>query len=85
MVYTPGYTHEVHRTNIYLSEAQQTALDARAVALGVSRSEVLRQILDRELNTSASRELDAFFLEAAAQVAERARLLSAGDPDLDIS
>jgi hypothetical protein len=75
----------MHRTNIYLSDAQQCALDARAAALGTSRSEILRQILDRELNLRASTELDALFLESAAGVAARARQLSSGDPDLDIS
>ena len=79
------YIRAVRRTNIYLSEEQQRALDARAAASGTSRSDVLRQILDRELNTPASSELDSFFLEVAGLVANRARQLTDGDPDLDIA
>jgi len=39
----------MHRTNLYLTEAQERALDARARAVGVSRSELVRSIIDREL------------------------------------
>jgi hypothetical protein len=36
--------------NIYLTVTEQAALDARAVAEGSTRSELVRVIVDRELN-----------------------------------
>lgn len=39
----------MRRTNIYLQDRQTEALDRLAEAAGVSRAEVLRQILDRGL------------------------------------
>ena len=39
----------MHRTNLYLTEEQERALDARARAMGMSRSAVVRKILDDEL------------------------------------
>jgi metal-responsive CopG/Arc/MetJ family transcriptional regulator len=38
-----------HRTQIYLDEAQIEALDARAHALGLTRSDLIRSMLDRAL------------------------------------
>jgi hypothetical protein len=43
----------MRRTNIYLDDEQTSALDERARSLGVSRAELIRQILRRELDTSA--------------------------------
>ena len=40
------------RTNIYLDEEQTAALDRLAVQEGVSRAEVIRQLLDRVLASS---------------------------------
>ncbi|HTY30310.1 CopG family transcriptional regulator [Mycobacterium sp.] len=37
------------RTNIYLDEVQTAALDRAAAQQGVSRAEVIRQLLDRVL------------------------------------
>jgi hypothetical protein len=37
------------RTNIYLAEEQAAALDRRAAQEGVSRAELIRQLLDRAL------------------------------------
>lgn len=39
----------MRRTNIYLDEAQTTALDRMAEQEGVSRAELIRQLLDRVL------------------------------------
>lgn len=74
----------VRRTNIYLTPVEQAALDARAAVEGSSRSEVLRALVDRELNleTEASDEVDAALAELASELAERSRQLSAEDPDL---
>jgi hypothetical protein len=77
----------VRRTNIYLTLAEQAALDARAAAEGSTRSEVLRALVDRELNleTESSGEVDAALTELAGELAERSRQLSADDPDLSSS
>jgi len=77
----------VRRTNIYLTQVEQAALDARAAAEGSTRSEVLRAIVDRELNldTEASGDVDAALAELAGELAERSRQLSADDPDLSSS
>jgi hypothetical protein len=69
----------MRRTNIYLSEDEQAALDARAVAEGSTRSDVLRAVVDRELNLDEDPEVDAAL---ATDIARRARSLSRGDPDL---
>lgn len=39
----------MHRTNIYLSDDQRDALDERARAEGMSRAELVRQLVDRGL------------------------------------
>jgi hypothetical protein len=75
----------VRRTNVYLSETEQAALDARAAAEGSNRSDVLRKIVDRELNLSdEDEELDAGLAGAASEIAARARTLSKRDRDLRI-
>lgn len=83
-MYVAMYADKVRRTNIYLSEAEQAALDARAAVEGSTRSEVLRAILDRELNLATHVELDAALADAAGEIAARARKLSRSDPDLNI-
>jgi metal-responsive CopG/Arc/MetJ family transcriptional regulator len=45
----------MHRTNIYLSDEQRDALDARARAEGVSRAELIRRMLDRTLQGESDR------------------------------
>lgn len=40
------------RTNIYLDEAQTASLDRLAVQQGVSRAELIRQLLDRALSNA---------------------------------
>lgn len=39
----------MHRTQIYLESAQVAALDARAKALGVTRSDLIRDLIDKGL------------------------------------
>jgi hypothetical protein len=46
------------RTNIYLGEEQSAALDVIAHAQGVSRAEVIRVLLDRELHTASPSDLE---------------------------
>jgi Ribbon-helix-helix protein, copG family len=72
----------VRRTNIYLSAAEQEALDARAAVEGCSRSDIVRGAIDRELNLDDDKEVDALIGDLAAELAEVARRSSADDPDL---
>lgn len=45
----------MHRTNIYLTDEQREQLDARATAEGMSRAELVRQMLDRALHGESDR------------------------------
>jgi metal-responsive CopG/Arc/MetJ family transcriptional regulator len=45
----------MHRTNIYLTDEQIAQLDRRARAEGVSRAELIRQLLDRLLDSDSDR------------------------------
>ncbi len=74
----------MRRTNIYLSEVEHAGLDARAAAEGCSRSDIVRSVIDRELNLIEEASLDALLSELAEELAERARQLSSDDPDLRI-
>ncbi|MCA1706457.1 MAG: ribbon-helix-helix protein, CopG family [Actinobacteria bacterium] len=87
VVYAAVYADGVRRTNIYLSEVEQAALDARAAAEGTTRSEIVRAIVDRELNLGPEEapEVDSALAESAGELAAHARALSADDPDLSIS
>lgn len=56
----------MQRTNIYLDERQAQALDRRAAADGVSRSELIRRPLDRALRGGADDlEADLAAIEAS--------------------
>jgi hypothetical protein len=81
-MYVAVYAGWVHRTNIYLSEAQQSALDARAAVEGCSRSDIVRSAIDREMNLGEDSDVDALLGDLAAELAGQARSSSAGDPDL---
>jgi len=74
-------------TNIYLSDIQQAALDAKAAAEGSTRSEVLRALVDRELNldNQGSEEVDAALADLAAEFAEQGRRIGEDDADLSTS
>lgn len=75
----------MRRTNIYLTENEQAALDARAAVEGSNRSDVLRAILDRDLNISEEdADLDAALAAEADHIAKRARSLSSRDRDLRV-
>jgi hypothetical protein len=47
------------RTNIYLDEAQSAALEQVARTQGISRAELIRQLIDRSIGTSGTADLDA--------------------------
>lgn len=86
-MYVLVYACSVRRTNIYLSAVEQAALDAKAAAEGSTRSEVLRTLVDRELNLDDSgfEEVDAVLAELASELAAQSRKLSADDGDLSSS
>jgi hypothetical protein len=81
-VYVTAYGVLVRRTNIYLSDHEQAALDARALVEGSTRSDVLRAIVDRDLNLDENPELDTALADAAVDIAVRARKQSRQDADL---
>lgn len=75
----------MHRTNIYLTEHQERAIAARARRQGKSRSEVIREILDRDLRDSrADRDVVKDLAALADSYHERVRGLFDDDPDLRI-
>ena len=47
------------RTNIYLDEAQSAALEQVARTQGISRAELIRQLIDRSIGASAAADLEA--------------------------
>jgi len=47
------------RTNIYLGEAQSTALDQVAHAQGISRAELIRQLIDQSMGGPGTADLEA--------------------------
>jgi hypothetical protein len=47
------------RTNIYLAEGQAAALDQAAQAAGVSRAELIRELIDRTLGGHPGADLAA--------------------------
>jgi metal-responsive CopG/Arc/MetJ family transcriptional regulator len=47
------------RTNIYLAEGQAAALDQIAEAEGVSRAEVIRELIDRAIGGQAGTDLSS--------------------------
>lgn len=76
----------MHRTNLYLTEEQEKALDARARAEGVSRSALVRGIIDRELARAAlpDGETEAALLAVAARYHQAIDGLFDDEPDLRI-
>jgi Ribbon-helix-helix protein, copG family len=68
----------MYRTNIYLTEAQRRLLDARALAEGTSRAELIRRLLDRGLDN----DVDDLRADLAA-IAESFGVLSDEPIDLD--
>jgi ribbon-helix-helix CopG family protein len=47
------------RTNIYLDEGQSAALERLARTQGISRAELIRQLIDRSIGASGAADLDA--------------------------
>lgn len=76
----------MRRITIYLTEEQERALDARARAEGVTRSAVLRRLLDQALDEPPV--TDPAVAEAFAELADGYQELVVGlfedDPDLAI-
>ena len=76
----------MHRTNLYLTEEQERELDARARSERISRSELVRRILDRELARPKipDPELEAAFGSMADSYHEAVGDLFDDDPDLRV-
>lgn len=76
----------MHRTNLYLTDEQEQALDRRARSAGVSRSALVRMIIDRELAnpTALSDADDAALAELSGAYLETFSDLFDDDPDLRI-
>ena len=47
------------RTNIYLDEGQSAALERVARTQGISRAELIRQLIDRSVGASGAADLEA--------------------------
>lgn len=77
----------MHRTNIYLTEAQERALDVEARVSGTTRSAVLREILDAALikdRATSDAALEAAFGEVADSYEKVMAGLFDDDDDLRI-
>ena len=77
----------MHRTNIYLTEAQERALDVEARVSGTTRSAVLREILDAALikdRATSDAALEAAFGEVADSYEKATAGLFDDDDDLRI-
>lgn len=70
----------MRRTNIYLDEKQTASLDKLAGQQGVSRAELIRQLLDRALNsTDDSLAADLRAIEDSFGILRNARGVEAPD------
>ncbi|MGI8937491.1 MAG: CopG family transcriptional regulator [Iamia sp.] len=76
----------MHRTNIYLTEEQERALDERARRGGTTRSAIVRDIIDRDLGRDGvlTEEVKAGFAELAERYDELTDGMFDDDPDLRI-
>jgi metal-responsive CopG/Arc/MetJ family transcriptional regulator len=76
----------MHRTNIYLTDAQVEALDAEAEQGGTTRSELVRTIIDQHVASKPAIDPDvaAAFAEIADVYDEITEHLFDDDPDLRI-
>jgi hypothetical protein len=83
-MYVTVYTLRVIRTNIYLTEVEQAGLDAKAEAAGSTRSDIVRSIVDRDLNLADDADLDTLLWELAPELAGLAREIASGEPELRI-
>lgn len=76
----------MHRTNIYLTDEQERALDERARRAGTTRSAVVREIIDRDLEAPRpiDPEIAAGFHELFERYDELVGDMFDDDPDLRI-
>jgi protein involved in polysaccharide export with SLBB domain len=74
----------MHRTNIYLTEEQERALDAVARAGGITRSEVIRLILDRHLRSGLADAIEAALAAVIDDVDRALDTVFVGDDDLAV-
>lgn len=72
------------RTNIYLAEEQSAALAEASSARGVSRAELIRELIDSGIRGTSASDLDADLAaidEAFGVLADSARFAARGPDD----
>lgn len=72
------------RTNIYLGEEQSAAVEDAAQARGISRAELIRQLIDSGLSGTGSADLEADLAaidESFGAAADSGEFVARGDDD----
>lgn len=74
----------MRRTNIYLGEEQSAAVEDAARARGISRAELIRQLIDSGLSGTGSADLEADLAaidDSFGAIADSADFVARGDDD----
>ena len=74
----------MRRTNIYLGEEQSAAVEDAARARGISRAELIRQLIDSGLSGTGSADLEsdlAAIDESFGAIADSGDFVARGDDD----
>ena len=74
----------MRRTNIYLGEEQSAAVEDAARARGISRAELIRQLIDSGLSGTGSADLEsdlAAIGESFGAIADSGDFVARGDDD----
>ena len=74
----------MRRTNIYLGEEQSAAVEDAARARGISRAELIRQLIDSGLSGTGSADLEtdlAAIAESFGAIADSSDFIARGDDD----
>lgn len=72
------------RTNIYLGEEQSAAVQDAARAMGISRAELIRQLIDSGLSGTGSADLESdlsAIAESFGAIADSGDFIARGDDD----
>jgi len=74
----------MRRTNIYLGEEQSAAVEDAARAKGISRAELIRQLIDSGLSGTGSADLESdlsAIAESFGAIADSGDFIARGDDD----
>ena len=76
----------MHRTNLYLTVQQERALDSRARRAGITRSALVRRIIDEALSLpeQSAQDLEAAFTELGHDYHRVTAAMFDDDPELRI-